>query len=107
MFRRRPLAVHDPGKVVLDLAITLALGGDALSDIASLRAERGVYGQVASDPTVSRMIAALAAHADRVLPGIDTARQAARARAWARAGDHAPDAAASPDAPVVRGKRRN
>ena len=55
---RKPLAVHDPGKVILDLAVTLALGGDALSDMATLRAEPGVYGPVASDPTVSRTIAA-------------------------------------------------
>lgn len=44
---RKPLAVHDPGEVILDLAITLALGGDALSDLATLRAEPGVYGHVA------------------------------------------------------------
>ena len=25
---RKPLAVHDPAKVVLDLAVTLTLGGD-------------------------------------------------------------------------------
>ncbi len=25
---RKPLAVHDPGKIVCDLAISLALGGD-------------------------------------------------------------------------------
>jgi len=25
---RRPLARHDPGKVVLDLAVSLAIGGD-------------------------------------------------------------------------------
>ncbi|HKT58176.1 MAG TPA: IS1380 family transposase [Microbacterium sp.] len=98
---RKPLAVHDPGKIVLDLAITLALGGDALSDVATLRAEPGVYGQVASDPTVSRTITALAADADRVLAAIGTARQHARSTAWARAGNHAPDAVASPDAPVV------
>jgi hypothetical protein len=28
---RKPLAVHDPAKVVLDLAVTLALGGDCLA----------------------------------------------------------------------------
>jgi hypothetical protein len=39
---RKPLATHDPGKVILDLAVTLALGGDALSDIATVRAEPGV-----------------------------------------------------------------
>ena len=34
---RKPLAHHDPAKVVLDLAITLAVGGDAMSDIATVR----------------------------------------------------------------------
>jgi hypothetical protein len=32
-------AVHDPAKVLLDLAVTLAVGGDCLADIAVLRAE--------------------------------------------------------------------
>jgi Transposase DDE domain group 1 len=31
---RRPLAIHNPGKVVLDLALSLALGGNCLADIA-------------------------------------------------------------------------
>ncbi len=93
--------MHDPGKVILDLTVTLALGGDALSDIATLRAEPGVYGLVASDPTVSRTIQALAQDADRVLAAIDMARQEARTTAWGLAGGHAPDAAASPDTPVV------
>jgi hypothetical protein len=98
---RKPLAVHDPGKVVLDLAVTLALGGDALSDIATLRAEPAVFGRVASDPTVSRTIATLAQDADRVLARIDEVRQQARTIAWARAGVHAPHAGSSADAPVV------
>ena len=38
---RKPLAVHDPAKVLLDLAVTLALGGDCLADIAVLRADPG------------------------------------------------------------------
>src|SRR3954467_14087442 len=74
---RKPLAVHDPGKVVLDLALTLALGGDCLADIALLRAEPGVYGRVASDPTVSRTIDALAADAPAALKAINAARVAA------------------------------
>ena len=69
---RKPLAVHDPGKVLLDLALTLAVGGDCLADIAVLRAEPGVFGLVASDPTVSRTITGLAADADRVLAAINT-----------------------------------
>jgi Transposase DDE domain group 1 len=50
---RKPMAIHDPGKVICDLAVALALGGDCLADIALLRAEPAVFGQVASDPTVS------------------------------------------------------
>lgn len=46
-------AVHDPGKIVGDPAVMLALGGDCVSDLALLRAEPGVIGAVASDPTVS------------------------------------------------------
>ena len=56
---RKPLAVHDPGKIITDLALSLALGGDCLADLAVLRAEPGVYGRVASDLTVSRAIATL------------------------------------------------
>jgi hypothetical protein len=39
---RKSVAVHDPAKVVCDLAVALALGGDCLADIALLRAEPGV-----------------------------------------------------------------
>ncbi len=42
---RRPQAVHDPAKVVLDLAVTLALGGDCLPDVALLRSRRQCSGQ--------------------------------------------------------------
>ena len=76
---RKPMAIHDPGKVITDLAIALALGGDCLADVALLRAEPAVFGPVASDPTVSRTIDALAADATRALTAIDTARAAARA----------------------------
>src|SRR5680860_964890 len=46
---RKPFAVHDPAKVLLDPAITLAVGGDCMADVALLRAEPGLYGLVASD----------------------------------------------------------
>jgi hypothetical protein len=97
---RRPGAVHDPAKVVLDLAVTLALGGDCLADVAVLRAEPGVFGLVASDPTVSRTIAALAADAPAALAAIDTARASARAHVWA-GGGACPDHDASAARPVV------
>lgn len=98
---RRPLAVHDPGKVITDLAVMLALGGDCLADIALLRAEPGVYGLVASDPTVSRAIDRLAQDAPRALAAINRGRAAARARAWKLAGEHAPDHGVDAGRPLI------
>jgi Transposase DDE domain group 1 len=98
---RRPHAVHDPAKVVLDLAVTLALGGDCLADIAVLRSAPGVFGTVASDPTVSRTIDALAADAPAALAAIDSARAVARVGAWRLAGSHAPDHDANAAQPLV------
>jgi hypothetical protein len=52
---RRPLAVHDPAKIVLDLAVTLALGGDCLTPPAGLIAtpavptKKGWLGQILVD----------------------------------------------------------
>jgi hypothetical protein len=83
---RRPLAIHDPGKIVGDLAVAVALGGDAAADIAVLRAQPGVFGPVASDPTVSRLIATLAQDVDAALAAITAARAAARERVWSWAG---------------------
>ena len=98
---RKPLAVHDPGKIIRDLAVSLVLGGEALSDLATLRAEPGVYGPVASDPTVSRLIAALAEDADKAIKAIAGARQQARATVWALAGEHAPDHESTAEDPVI------
>jgi len=98
---RKPTAVHDPAKIVLDLALSLALGGDCLADIAVLRAEPGVYGRVASDPTVSRTIDVLATDVEVALKAIDTARAAARARVWGLAGELAPDHGSDADQPLI------
>ena len=75
---RRPFARHDPGKIVLDLALSLAIGGNCLADIAQLRAHPQVFGSVASDPTVSRCIDTPAADAPTALAAIAAARAAAR-----------------------------
>src|SRR5659263_330939 len=70
--RWRPAgATHDPAKVLLDLALTLALGGDTSSDLAVVRGEPAVFGPVASDPTLSRTIARLAGDVEKVLAAID------------------------------------
>jgi hypothetical protein len=98
---RRPLTRHDPGKIITDLAVSLAIGGDCLADLAQLRASPEVFGPVASDPTVSRLVDALAADAPAALAAINTARAAARERAWSLAGQHAPDRQASAASPLV------
>ncbi|MFJ4623029.1 IS1380 family transposase [Streptomyces sp. NPDC088812] len=89
---RKPRAVHDPGKVLLDVALAVALGGDCLADIGMLRAEPDVFGPVASDPTVSRLIDALAASGEKALTAIRAARSEVRKRVWELAGEQAPDA---------------
>ena len=89
-------------KVMLDLAITLAVGGDCLADIAVLRAEPGVFGLVASDPTVSRTISGAGR---RRRPGVDRDRHRpgggpgdGRGR-WP--GSNAPDHGTDADRPLV------
>ncbi|MDH6123066.1 hypothetical protein ABH930_007441 [Kitasatospora sp. GAS204A] len=89
---RKPRAVHDPGKILLDLALAVAMGGDCLSDVAVLRAEPQVFGPVASDPTVSRLVETLAAAGPRALTAIRRARAEVRERVWKLAGTDAPDA---------------
>jgi hypothetical protein len=98
---RKPFARHDPGKIVLDLAISLAVGGDCLADVAQLRAHPQVFGPVASDPTVSRCIDTLATDSAAALAVIHAARATVRARAWALAGGHAPDHGSGAAAPLV------
>jgi Transposase DDE domain group 1 len=89
---RAPRAVHDPGKIVTDLTASVALGGDCLADHALLREQPELAGPVASDPVVSRLVAALAAGGPWALKAIRAARAAARERAWALAGEAAPGA---------------
>jgi len=40
---RKQQAVLDPGKILLDLAISVAVGGDCLADIAVLQSEPAVF----------------------------------------------------------------
>jgi hypothetical protein len=79
---------HDPGRVVRDLAVMLADGGDCLADIGALRDQDALFGPVASDSTAFRVVDAIAS-----TPGLLNALAAAHARAreyvWRQAG--APD----------------
>jgi hypothetical protein len=81
---RSSRAQHDPGKVLVDLATAVALGGDCLADIAAVRAQPTIFGSVASDPTVSRLFTALAVDVEDAVAAIRAARAEARAAVWAR-----------------------
>lgn len=81
---RAPLAVHDPGKVLLDVVTAVALGGDCLADVAAVRAQPHLFGSVASDPTVSRLFATLAGDVEAAVSVIRQARARARAVLWSR-----------------------
>jgi DDE family transposase len=48
---------HDRGQVLRDLVVMLADGGDCVSDLASLRNQPELLGQVASTPTAWRILA--------------------------------------------------
>jgi Transposase DDE domain group 1 len=89
---RKPRAVHDPGKILLDVALAVALGGDCLADVAMLRAEPGVFGPVASDPTLSRLVDVLAASGPKAFAAIRGARSEVRQRVWELAGGSSPAA---------------
>jgi hypothetical protein len=82
---RKSRAVHDPGKIVVDLAVALAAGGDCPADVAVLRAGADLFGPVASDPTISRLVDDLTAEAAETgavaaLAAIRGAHAMARAR---------------------------
>lgn len=70
---------HDRGRVLVDLAVMLADGGEAISDLAVLRDQPSLFGEVASVPTAWR---ALEAIDEQALGRIAVARAQARARAW-------------------------
>jgi hypothetical protein len=81
---RQRASGHDPGRIALDVSVTLADGGEAIADLAVLRGQPELFGPVASDPTAWRLLAALD---DDALAGVRAARARAREVAWAQAAD--------------------
>jgi len=79
--RRSFSPVHDRGQVLVDIAVLLADGGEAIADIDVLRHQSAVLGPVASAPTVWRML-------DEVTPAairrIEKARARTRRHVWAQ-----------------------
>ena len=70
---------HDPGRTLRDLAVMLADGGDCLADLSAVRDQPTLFGDVPSDATAWRALAAL--DPER-LAALRRARAQARARVW-------------------------
>jgi hypothetical protein len=70
---------HDPGRVIRDLAVMLADGGECVSDLGAVRDQQALFGPVASDSTAFRVVDRIASE-----PGLLEALRAAHARARER-----------------------
>ena len=79
LVRHRRWPVHDRGRVLVDLAVMIADGGEAICDIDVLRHQGEVFGPVASDTTVWRALDEIGAVQ---LRRIAQARARVRARMW-------------------------
>jgi hypothetical protein len=75
---------HDRGQVLADVAVMLADGGETISDVAVLRDQPALFGEVGSHATVWRSLEAVDV---AVLARIKQARAEARAAAWAAGAD--------------------
>jgi hypothetical protein len=76
---------HDPGRVVRDLAVMLADGGECVSDLGAVRDQEALFGAVASDSTAFRMIDRIAS-APGGLRAVRAAHAQARERFWEQHG---------------------
>jgi hypothetical protein len=71
---------HDPGRVIRDLAVTLADGGECVSDMGAVRDQQALFGPVASDSTAFRVIDKVAT--EQLLCELRAAHARARERFW-------------------------
>jgi len=72
---------HDPGRVIRDLAVMLADGGECVSDLGAVRDQEALFGPVASDSTAFRMVDKIASMPGG-LEGLRSAHARARKRFW-------------------------
>jgi Transposase DDE domain group 1 len=72
---------HDLGRVVRDLAVMLADGGDCLADLGALGDQAALFGPVCSDATAFRVIDRIASDREG-LERLRCAHARARARVW-------------------------
>jgi Transposase DDE domain group 1 len=75
--------IHDRGRLLAQLAVMLAGGGECVADLAALRDQPALFGEVASAPTAWRAVQEID---EAVLDALWAARAQARAKVWAAAG---------------------
>jgi hypothetical protein len=71
---------HDPGRVIRDLAVMLADGGECVSDLGAVRDQEALFGPVASDSTAFRVVDRVAS--EKLLDQLRVAHARARERFW-------------------------
>jgi Transposase DDE domain group 1 len=76
---------HDPGRVIRDLAVMLADGGECVADLGAVRDQQALFGPVASDSTAFRVIDRIASEPE-LLEALRAAHARARACFWKRHG---------------------
>jgi hypothetical protein len=72
---------HDPGRVVRDLVVMLADGGDCLADLGAVREQDALFGAVASDSTAFRVVDRIAS-TPGLLDAVADAHARAREHVW-------------------------
>src|SRR3954454_4142928 len=72
---------HGAGRVIRDLAVMLADGGECVSDLGAVRDQQALFGPVASDSMAFRVIDRVAAD-PALLDALRTAHARARERVW-------------------------
>ena len=76
---------HDPGRVMRDLVVMLADGGECVSDLGAVREQDALFGEVASDATAFRTIDRIA-RTPGMLDALRAAHAQARERFWELSG---------------------
>lgn len=76
---RERRSAHDPGRVLRDVAVMLADGGDCVTDIDAYRGQERLFGVRASETTTHRVIKSVDEH---LLARVRLARAEARGRVW-------------------------
>ena len=76
---RERRSAHDPGRVLRDVAVMLADGGDCVTDMDAYRGQERLFGAKASETTTHRVLKSVD---QRLLDRIRAARARARSRVW-------------------------